>query len=611
MIDWFAPETLERFTQPDAYPEDPSAGRGAAWIQTHLSHLFLTESRVYKLRKSVDLGFVDFTTREERNADCAREVLLNRRLAPDVYLGVAPLLSDGQACWAGSISEGASSGVGAPEHFVVMRRLPADRDALSLLEKGALSPLQIDRVARRIAGFHERNHLGKPAPFAAAEWVERCVDPVEDCFRALFAASEDCDLLGRLAETADAMRVFARRHAQRFEERRLAGRAVDGHGDLHLQHIWFENDDADPVIIDCLEFSERLRQIDTASEVAFTAMDLRYRDQQALADRFLRAYASERDDFGLYGVVDYFTAYRALVRAKVAAITSVDATVDAGQRSRAAASAGRHLELAGEVMKNRLPGSLVLVGGVVGTGKSTVAEALAEQLGGVVISSDRVRKQLAGLPASSRVHASFDEGLYAPDAGGAHLRGLVRARSSRRRIGARGDSRRDVQPGSPSGHGGRSSGSARCESADDRSALRSRDRAPETRAARGRRSECIRCRPSILRAQRRPASSPPTNPSASKSFARTPRAGETLSKISSAICAIEGPHQLPRNAFPSLLRCNEPRCPAARPSPRRREPMPEGIEMAMVLRFDAGSEAPAGPSGASARLRLFAIRHRR
>jgi aminoglycoside phosphotransferase family enzyme/predicted kinase len=416
VADFFAPETLAKFAQPDAYPTDPSAVRGVSWIQTHLSHVFLTERRVYKLRKPVDLGFVDFTTRDERNADCVREVSLNRRLAPDVYLGVAPLLTDGCACWVGPIYEGKHFGDDAPEHFVVMRRLRDDRDALSLLEKGALSEHQIDRVARRIAGFHERNSLGAPAPFTTAEWHARCVEPVEECFRALFAVAEDGAVQTLLAETADLMSDFARRHAQRFEARRISGRAVDGHGDLHLQHIWFEEDDAEPVIIDCLEFSEELRKIDTASEVAFTAMDLWYRDQRLLAERFLRSYASERDDFDLYAVVDYFIAYRALVRAKVAAIVSVDANIDPGQRARAAASAGRHLELAADVMRDEEKGSLVLVGGVVGAGKSTVATALAAQLGGVVISSDRVRKQRAGLPPTSRVNELPDRGFYAPDA---------------------------------------------------------------------------------------------------------------------------------------------------------------------------------------------------
>jgi len=212
------------------------------------------------------------------------------------------------------------------------------------------------------------------------------------------------------------VREFASHHLQRFEARRLAGRTVDGHGDLHLQHIWFEEDDADPVIIDCLEFSEKLLQIDAASELAFTAMDLRYRGRADLADCLLHTYARERDDFDLYGVVDYFIAYRALVRAKVAAIASVDPSIDSRQRSRAAASVGRHLDLARDALARRLPGALVLVAGVVGTGKSAVAAALADALGAVVVSSDRVRKQLAGLPPSTRIRASLDEGIYAPDA---------------------------------------------------------------------------------------------------------------------------------------------------------------------------------------------------
>jgi len=416
MIDWFAPETLARFAQPDAYPTDPSAAQGVSWIQTHLSHVFLTERRVYKLRKPVDLGFVDFTTRAERNADCVREIALNRRLAPDVYLGVAPLLDDSGACRVGAIAEPPRFDASGAEHFVVMRRLRDGRDALSLLEKGVLSRAQIDRVAVCIANFHERTRLGRPAPFAAAEWFERCVDPVEECLRTLFAASEDGEVRVQLAETADLVREFARHHLQRIEARRLAGRAVDGHGDLHLQHIWFEEDDAQPVIIDCLEFSGSLRQIDAASELAFTAMDLRYRGQRFLADCLLHAYARERDDFELYGVVDYFVAYRALVRAKVAAIASADAGIDSSQRDRAAASVGRHLDLAREAMEHQRPGSLVLVGGVVGTGKSTVAAALADAVGGVVISSDRVRKQLAGLPPSARIRAPLDQGIYAPDA---------------------------------------------------------------------------------------------------------------------------------------------------------------------------------------------------
>ncbi len=415
-IDCYSPQILEGFTQPEAYPADPSAGNGASWIQTHISHVFLTEARVYKLRKSVDLGFVNFSTRGARNADCAREVALNRRLAPDVYLGVSPLLTDGRRGWAGPISEAKHFERDAPEHFVVMRRLRTGRDALSLLEKGSLSASQIDRVACQLANFHQRNRLGRPAPFAAAEWYARCVDPVEECFRTLFATWAGGEVRDQLAGTAHALRAFARNHAQRFEARRLAGRAVDGHGDLHLQHIWFEADASEPVIIDCLEFSEELRQIDTASEVAFLAMDLEYRDQQRLAERFLRSYAIERDDFDLYSLIDYFIAYRALVRAMVAAIASADRAIEAKQRLRAEQSASRHLELAGAAAGTPRKGALIVVAGVVGTGKSTVADALADAVGGVVISSDRVRKALAALPPLLRIGALPDEGLYAPDA---------------------------------------------------------------------------------------------------------------------------------------------------------------------------------------------------
>jgi aminoglycoside phosphotransferase family enzyme/predicted kinase len=416
VLDWFSRETLAKFSQPDAYPEDPSAGRGVDWIQTHLSQVFLTERRVYKLRKPVDLGFVDFSTRELRNADCAREISLNRRLAPDVYLGVAPLLTDGQRVWTGPISECGTFAADAPEHFVVMRRLREGRDALSLLKKGLLTEAQIERVARRMAHFHARCGLGKPARSAAETWYARCVNPVEECIQRLFAVSGEGDLRAILADTAGRMREFAKRQRPQFEARRLAGRIVDGHGDLHLQHIWFEADDADPVMIDCLEFSDSLRQVDAASEVAFTSMDLRYRGHPKLAEFFLRIYASERDDFDLYSLVDYYVAYRALVRAKVAAIAAADVSIEPGQQSLAAASALRHVELALEAMEGRPTASLILVSGVVGTGKSTVAEALAKRISGVVIASDRVRKQLAGLAPTRRISAQPDMDLYTPDA---------------------------------------------------------------------------------------------------------------------------------------------------------------------------------------------------
>jgi len=413
MIEPLPAGLVDALSWPAAHPHDPDAARGVEHLQTHISHVFLTATRVYKLRKAVDLGFLCFATRAERNADCLREVTLNRRLAPDVYLGVAKLEVSAAGFRIGALCERAVREELDPdaEHCVVMRRLPTGRDALSLLEHGALSASQVERVATLVAGFHARVGLGRPAPFSREEWLERIRRPVEANFEAL---GEDVAALprGLADETHAAVRGFLEREASRFEARRLAGRGVDAHGDLHLQHVFFEQNDADPILIDCLEFSDELRQIDEASEVAFLAMDLRYRGRKELAEDFLRAYARESDDFDLYRVVDFFLSYRAAVRAKVAAIAAGEAEIDAAQRDRAAESAARHLELAREALAPRRAGALVLVCGAVGTGKSTAAAEIADAIGGAVIASDRVRKRLAGLSPTERPRGAEQDVLY-------------------------------------------------------------------------------------------------------------------------------------------------------------------------------------------------------
>jgi uncharacterized protein len=405
-----APADWAQLARAEAFPGDPSAPAGVEWIQTHLSHVYRTADRVYKFRKPVDLGFVRFTSRAERNADCLREVALNRRLAPDVYLGVAPLGGSRERPRVGPPTEEIATDVG--EHCVVMRRLPDDRDALSLLAAGALTAEQLDALAALLARFHAANELGAPAPFSREEWLTRCTKPAEENLRVFEGAELDLAPRELVARAQDRLREFVREHADRFEHRRRDGRAVDAHGDLHLQHIWYERDGVDPIAIDCLEFSEPLRHIDVASEVAFLAMDLSYRGAAGLAERFLRSYARESDDFDLYSVVDYFIAYRAGVRAKVAALAARDPAIEPAQRARAAESARRHLELAAAALEPRAKPPLVLVGGVVGTGKSTVATGLADWLDGVVVASDRVRKRLTGVAPTARVGGAWRSGAY-------------------------------------------------------------------------------------------------------------------------------------------------------------------------------------------------------
>jgi aminoglycoside phosphotransferase family enzyme/predicted kinase len=375
--------------------------------------VYLTGERAWKLRKAVDLGFIDFSKRAERNADCAREVRLNRRLAPDVYLGVAPVEARNGAFRVGPIvaeTDPATLAAEEREHVVAMRRLPAGRDALSLLGRGALRAEHIDALAERLARFHQANGLGAPAPFDAREWLSRMREPVLENLRLLEPAAGQWFPRDALTHLRERVRASLDALAPAFEARRLAGRAVDGHGDVHLQHVWFEANRPEPILVDCIEFRDDWRQIDAAAEVAFLAMDLRYRGRSRFASRFLRRYAAETDDFDSYRVVDYFVSYRAAVRAKVAALAAVDPEIVPAQREAAANSARRHLLLADRALRPRSPGALVLMTGLVGSGKSSAAAQLADSLEGVVIASDRVRRHLYGLAPDERDGA--ERGIY-------------------------------------------------------------------------------------------------------------------------------------------------------------------------------------------------------
>lgn len=380
-------------------------------IQTHISHVFIVGDRVFKLRKAVAMPFLDFRSRDARNEDCVREVALNRRLAPDVYLGIAPIVWDGETIRLGSLCE--SITVSNCEHVVVMRRLPAGGDALALLEKNQLSPDHLRDVTKHLAAFHKTHALGSPAPWSQDDWFARIANPVLESIATVRAAgmlesAETKSLPSTVNETLEALRSD-------FERRRLAGKAVDGHGDLHLDHLWFEAESAVPLIIDCLEFNEDLRRIDAASEVAFLAMDLSYRGRADLAEAFLSAYALETDDYDLFTVVDFYQAYRALVRSKVASFAMKQKTIQAAQREKARASAIRHAELAARLLEPRRPGELVLLCGTVGSGKSTVARYLADSGCGVPIASDRVRKIISSVPLTTHAPSSVDEGIYQPE----------------------------------------------------------------------------------------------------------------------------------------------------------------------------------------------------
>jgi uncharacterized protein len=377
-------------------------GSGKVTLRTtHASWVFLTESDVWKLKRPVDLGFLDFRDLESRRQACEEEVRLNRRLAPDVYLGVEPVRRT---------SRGHALGGHGPivDWAVHMRRLPDAASADALLEQGRLDASSLCRVAERLASFLL---AARPTPeFGTLAALGRNVDENFD---------QVAPFVGELLdqETFDEVQAFQRgelaRNAARFAERVRGGRVREGHGDLRLEHVYLlatQEGPPQPVIIDCIEFAERLRCGDTAAEVAFLAMELESEDRADLAAGLIARFAEASDDFGLYGVLDFYLSYRAWVRGKVAAFLAVDPTtplaIGAAKREEARHYFGLARSFSGSPLDRPF---LIAVGGPIGSGKSTLAAELGRELAVPVVSSDRTRKLSAGLPLTTPAHGHVYE----------------------------------------------------------------------------------------------------------------------------------------------------------------------------------------------------------
>jgi len=355
--------------------------------ETHVSFVIELGDRVYKLKKPVRMDFLDFSTREAREAVCHREVELNRRLAPDVYLGVADVHGpDGRIC----------------DHLVVMRRLPASRRLAQLVKDGADVDDRLRAVARTVATFHAAAR--RSPEIARAGGIDRVRRNWEDGFVTL-QHFEDTMLDADVLERAHALVTeYLDGREPLFDDRVRRGMIVDGHGDLRCEDIFCLDDG--PRILDCIEFDDELRSVDVVSDVAFLAMDLERLGAPELASRFLGWYRELSGEASPPSLVDHYVAYRAQVRSKVECLRASQGDPKAAEHAGALLALAReHLERA------RVP--LVLVGGLPGTGKTTVARGLADRFGWTVLRSDEIRKDLLGFAHTTRLPAEFGEGAYA------------------------------------------------------------------------------------------------------------------------------------------------------------------------------------------------------
>jgi aminoglycoside phosphotransferase family enzyme/predicted kinase len=381
---------LKDLERPEAYPAPhPTA---IHLITTHISWVFITDHDVWKVKRPVDYGFVDYTTLERRRHFCHEEVRVNSRLAPGVYVDVVPVrLDQGRHSFT---SDGA-----IVDYAVRMRRLPDTANAESLLRHDVLTADHLARLAARLAAFY----ASSPAKSSLRSLdvlranVEENFDQVQP-FVGRFLTSETFDVvkawqLGCLE-----------RNKTVFERRREQGRVRDGHGDLRLEHVYFEGDEI--LVIDAIEFNERFRIVDVAADVAFLAMELDARDRPDLAANFLADFAREMADYDLYAVADFYLSYRAWVRAKVASFLANDPSTDPEKAQRKSREAQRLFALARAYSEPPTTAeALVAVGGLIGAGKSTLAHSLGRAFGAPVVDSDRTRKSLVGIPPTTPASA--------------------------------------------------------------------------------------------------------------------------------------------------------------------------------------------------------------
>lgn len=356
--------------------------------ETHTGVVALIGDRAFKAKKPLVTDFLDFSTRELREQACRREVDLNRRLAPDSYLGVGHFTAPDEPA----------------EPVIVMRRYPESARLAALVRNGDPVDDHLVAIAEQIARFH-RNALRGPliddqatAAAISGRWHEN-LDELQRYVDAVIPR-KSLQAVTRLAD-----RFLAGRGAL-FTQRIAQGRVVDGHGDLLTQDIFCMPDG--PVLLDCLEFDDRLRYVDGVDDAAFLAMDLEFLGRSDLADLFFDEYLRRADDSAPQSLKDFSVAYRAVVRTKVDCIR-------VGQgHAEAAIDANRHLDIALAHLESCTV-RLIIVGGGPGTGKTTVAHALAERVHAQVISTDEVRRELhqSGIIAG-RV-GDLDAGLYAPE----------------------------------------------------------------------------------------------------------------------------------------------------------------------------------------------------
>jgi aminoglycoside phosphotransferase family enzyme/predicted kinase len=395
------PPLITAMLEPHWYDHPVAACR---LIETHISWVILTGDYAYKVKKPVDLGFLDFSTLERRRFCCEEELRLNRRLAPQVYLAVVAITGTPEAP--------RLAAEGKPiEYAVKMAQFPQQAQLDRMLAAGQLGAEQMQAFARMAAEFHAQAAVaGRESPYGEPEAVWQ---PVAENFTQIRERIDEAAALESLAVLEPWCREAYSLLEPQLRRRKAEGFIRECHGDMHLRNLaWLAEG---PIAFDGIEFNPNLRWIDVISEVAFLVMDLQDRGEGALAQAFLNTYLECSGDYGGLALLRFYLVYRALVRAKVAAIRLGQPDLGTAERAALAAEFDRYLRLA-EGYTRPPPPRLVLTRGLSGVGKTTLTQPLLERLPAIRIRSDVERKRLYGLRAGESGRAAPQAGIYSAEA---------------------------------------------------------------------------------------------------------------------------------------------------------------------------------------------------
>ncbi|MBC7921005.1 MAG: AAA family ATPase [Ferruginibacter sp.] len=395
-------EGMLTFLQQSAsYPHHP---RRVEIRQTHASVVAIVPPYVYKIKKRVDLGFLDFRSLADRKANCEREVRLNSRLCAELYLGVVPITQQPDG---GGLAFGAGGEV--VDYALQMKQLPDGFFLDELLAKGWVTPSVLEPVLARLKDFYDQQ---PPDPTLAHHGdIAHLKTNSDENFLTLrqFAG----DIIHPVA--LEAIRQFTEQFYEKrrplLEKRTRGNRIKDGHGDLRLEHIHAQ--DGKVCIYDCIEFNDRFRYLDVASDLAFLTMDFDFHHRPDLARHVTERMAGLLNDPEMKQLMDFYQCYRACVRAKVERIRSGEPEVPAAERQQSHERAVRYGQLALRYATLGSVGAVIMVGGRIASGKSTLARQLAQLLGAEYLASDVVRKEGAGLPLYERTPPETKAVLYA------------------------------------------------------------------------------------------------------------------------------------------------------------------------------------------------------